>query len=331
MGFIVLSQIFGITYAQTSHASYRVVVATEEDNELTQDQIQQAFATILVRFSGTEAILEKPEIKIALKNARSYLARIINNQTIELEFSKPLVDDLFVKVQQSHWGNLRPTVLFWGVAQDERHLRFLDPDQDPDFFKKLFESAARYGVSLYVPLLDIYDTHHVSVHDIWGAFPSALWSASSRYEPDVLLLAKLDKQGTIDWEVLSRISPTIVLPTSEIGSFAQTKAALESLAQSLLQFYGVGSDKRQAHFELRVQGIRSGGDYAQIQQLIENLDSVKMASIKQIQPDRIVFDVSSNAASKDNFARILNLHKHFVQLAQNDINGTSTLNYEWVP
>ncbi|HHH42592.1 MAG TPA: DUF2066 domain-containing protein, partial [Gammaproteobacteria bacterium] len=99
-----------------------------------------------------------------------------------------------------YWGRERPDVLVW-LAVDDRGQRYLVAENAQDVAARaLRRAAARRGLPLTVPLMDLQDQRAVKFTDVWGGFAGTVRTASQRYRPQVILLGKLERaRGRSDW------------------------------------------------------------------------------------------------------------------------------------
>ena len=97
------------------------------------------------------------------------------------------------------WGSNRPNVLLW-IALGDGHRRELLGETGADEFNiELKRQAQLRGLPVYYPLWDLEDTASLSLAEIWGSFLDRIDRASSRYQPDTILTARLQQESSGLW------------------------------------------------------------------------------------------------------------------------------------
>lgn len=298
--------------------------------EPTDAAIIDSFKRVLIRVTADFDVTQQEGIAAQVSKARDYVNRVENqDKSVTVSFNSTLVQELLQKNGYTIWANRRPNVLVWGVKEVDNHLRFVTHEYESSFLSALSDTAERLGVNLIFPLLDLEDSVNVGVNDVWGQFPSSLWGGSARYAPDAILIHKWQKDGE-QWES----EWNLMLNDEDIkfdfkgGDPEQVaKAGLLTVSKALLDLYGVAPRKGKKPFEVAIRGIGSTHDFAQIQHLLNQLDSVHQVRLKQIQRDQATFEVQSQVSNKAALIRHLNLNRHLTQLAQN--SEDDKLFFQW--
>lgn len=179
------------------------------------------FKEVLVRKSGSTAILQSSDVQQAYRKVTSYLQRFEyirqstkNSKTpyiISLYFEPRLIDKLIQDAKMPLWGANRPVTIMW-IAVEENYKRQVlkenlvkDNQQNAnyssqqlitqDLVDSIQENATRRGIPVILPLMDLDDELIVSISDIWGLFPTTITEASQRYSADSIIFGRIRKQG----------------------------------------------------------------------------------------------------------------------------------------
>jgi len=161
------------------------------------------FGEIIVRASGRRDALMNPVIQAAIPKASSYLFSFsyTGNKTeiieckpqtrvgIQLDYSPQAVNQLLKQAQLPLWPSQRPKVLVWTAyrVQDSVELQRV-PDEVA--MAQLQSQTYFRGLKIQMPELDLEDNIALSVHDIWQVNLEKIKTASMRYKPDVIVVAR---------------------------------------------------------------------------------------------------------------------------------------------
>ncbi|WP_157981058.1 DUF2066 domain-containing protein [Pseudidiomarina insulisalsae] len=174
---------------------YRVQVNSQLASERTE-ALQEALRATLLKLTGDTDMLDHPAVADAMRNVRDYLVQYGYQQDEQLwlwaQFDQPQIDRLIQRADSGIWSNLRPQLLVWLVAEDEDLQRqVFAADSEAIIVQQMRNAAARRGLPIQLPLLDLNDTITVSVIDIWARFMDTISFASTRYSPDGIIVARI--------------------------------------------------------------------------------------------------------------------------------------------
>lgn len=181
------------TVVETNKA--RVEVA-DQQTSTRRSALRDAFAQVLVKMSGSKMVLNHPKIRSALQSPAQFLISYEydqhqNKQYYIGEFSREAIARLLREAKLPLWGQRRPDTLLWMVNQEERDKWILREGQPDPLVESVMQHAEQRGIPLALPLMDLTDNSKLSVYDIWGLFADRLSSASTRYQPDIVLAARI--------------------------------------------------------------------------------------------------------------------------------------------
>lgn len=167
----------------------------------------EGFKEVLVRKSGSSAILQSEEVRRAYRKVTSYLQRFEYarqedpeelSYIISLYFEPRLIDGLIQESKMPLWGSNRPLTIVWLAVEEgfERKI-VVENSLDNSSFELLQANGLRRGLPIILPLMDLEDELVVSISDIWGRFPTAIETASERYAADVALYGRINQLGDL--------------------------------------------------------------------------------------------------------------------------------------
>lgn len=298
----------------------------------------EALADVLVKVSGSIAVLQNPAVVAALGQARSHVQQYAYSREegaedtllARFEFDHAYVARLVREAGLPFWTANRPEVLVWLVAEDAGGRYFVNGDSAPELTAQLLAAFSRRGVPVQVPLYDLADSTMITPEDVWQLNGSALRAASGRYHVQDVIGGRLAtlSDGSIagDWAYLhgdDRIDRSV--SASERGEFlrggagivAEGMAARYAVASSVLDTGSVG---------ISVAGVNSYADYAAVVAWLESLELIDSADVAWVRGDMIELRLQAQGDAGQ-LARIIELNKRLLPEPANA--AASQLNYRW--
>ena len=200
------------------------------------------------------------------------------------------------------WGRTRPATLAW-IAVEQDGARFLlGGDNNEDLRQTLLQDAKRSGLALLFPLLDLEDQHNLNFADVWGGFQSAITDASERYQPDAILVGRLNLSSTDQWE--ARWSLYEKGQSQDwTGQYAQMNDVLQAGvtgAVGLLakRYAPVFAEDEPGVFKLDVDGVNSLKDVAHLSNYLKSLEQVKDVFLTRVDPGSASFRLDIRGSSQ---------------------------------
>jgi hypothetical protein len=163
-----------------------------------------ALGRVLVRLAGTSQVAQDPLVRErlidrapSLVNRFQYLSRRgPDGPRIRVHFTPESVREGLWQTGWPVWGPYRPGVVVWVAQRGNGGLELVSPDSRPRVFEALRGAAEREGLPLLVPLMDGTDRRRLAARDLLFEDWAAIRKASARYDPDVVLLLRLNPQGS---------------------------------------------------------------------------------------------------------------------------------------
>jgi len=149
-----------------------------------------ALTEVLVRVTGTTAVIESEEMASLFPNPAQFVSRYQAgpDDTLIISLERDAIERVLRQAGAPVWGTERPLTLVW-LAVDwgmgEREIVGADDpvrlpgdarsiDRNKLLRERVQEVAGRRGIPVVFPLLDLEDLTNVSFSDIWGGFDERL-------------------------------------------------------------------------------------------------------------------------------------------------------------
>ncbi len=325
---------------------YTTTVQVETQQETDRNiAFSAALKQVIVKMTGDQQFLEKPELDALFERPRRYVAGFsyqknalfdgrtssdkadvapVSKSESMAVFAQSLPEkEYLLKVQfegdalLNHirelglpvWGALRPSIIAWLVMQEngERHLV---NSNYPALSASLSRESERAGLPVFLPVGDLQDLSAVDLNELWGLFPSSVHAASERYPSDFKLLGRVyqaEEGLELKWTLLTGGSAkTGGAKSVDYQSLWRQMTA--GVAKELAQQFAVVSDTMADAQELRilVSGVEQFLDYASLVQHLESLSSVEEVSVQQIYQDKVGLGIGLRG-SRANFEQQVSL------------------------
>ena len=232
---LLLSAAVSVALAAPGNGFYQVVLPVDDlSSKQRRAAFNQAMAQLMVRISGTRAVLKEPAAQPLLKKADTYVRQYsylepaepaleditpedidftASDQQQQMELAQPAAPVLQIVIDFSGqaleramhsaglqvWGADRPATLVWvGVQTGEQRL-LLSEDSDHPIKQQLEDFAAERGIPLSWPLFDLDDRRAVTFTDLRAGFIETILSASQRYAAAAVIAGFLEQNRSDDW------------------------------------------------------------------------------------------------------------------------------------
>ncbi len=314
-----------------------VAVADHSQNALAS-AAGEALSAVLVKVSGSVAVLENPTLRSAIGNSRRYVqqyAYIQQNDgsgdlSARFEFDDSVISRLVAEAGVPLWTANRPSVLVWVVIQGPDGRQFLNWETAPEMMSNLKREFDRRGVPTQFPLYDLNDTAVIDTDELWRLTAPELQQASLRYGVQDIIAGRLvtlsNGNSVGDWSYLferSRIDRSIGAGSPQ--AFLQAGADL--VAGEMSARYAVAPSARvTGGVTVLVTGVSNYRDYASIVAWLEGLELVDFANVELIRGDEIRMNLVAQADAQ-RLAAIIELNERLVPVTS--IDSTTSLSYQW--
>jgi len=266
-----------------------------------QDAFDVALAQVLVKVTGRrEAVVDETRFPDAGRFVQQY--RLDSDQTVWVRFDEVALRRELDLLEEPVWGSERPSTLVWMIVDDgfggRRVLggssEDLSADQAPALGSPVLDDAAvieelqitadARGLPLLFPLVDTQEMLAISTRDVWGGFIESIEAASTRYEPDAVLVGRVRPmafdQPAVRWTLL--LDEERFDWEGDVGSGANDVA--DFFAARLAA--SVGSSNRVL---LSVDDVVDLDAYGRLSAYLERLDLVEALAVDTVDGNRVVF------------------------------------------
>lgn len=305
--------------------------------------IQEALSDLLVRLSGTETILEKPVIKNALEQADRYSKQISYHQpspnirTIRVQFKEAQVKNLIWQAREKVWDTKRPLTLAVLILDNHKKPTWVGQDFATQPMQEIQSLAAKRGLLIVFPMLDLTDTSQVSEQDVKDLNLAKLESLATRYNSDIIWTGKIkEENGKYTGNFLSMKKGKNIEFDAEGDSLASMlKDALEQLSDILKDINpntirsdsnSASSDAVSKAIPLTITGSLDGERYIRVMNYLIGLPAVTDVVVEQISADKTIFSIETSN-SKDELASLISRDPILIEntvVSETTISNTST-------
>ena len=285
------------------------VVLPDTDKQSEQKAREQALEQVLIKVSGQSAITQNEVIRKAMANNSAYISQfgygsLDGQQTLELSFDRAQIRNLLTQANATLWSAQRPSVLVWMVNDANRNRDIVWDQSGHTFEPQLKHAADARGVPVMMPIGDFEDITAINIPDLWGGFVQPIAGASTRYQPDAVLVVRIRQQADqsvkLGWQLFADkpefLATSQSAPVEGRSSGASAAALTEMMdqvadqlaAKHAVQLGGAG----EGDFAIQVGNIRSTEDFFALERLLTNLTSVASVNASKVQGNKVVFEVN---------------------------------------
>lgn len=294
------------------------VVLPDTDKQSEQKAREEALEQVLIKVSGQSAIIQNEVIHKAVANSSPYVSQfgygsLAGQQTLELTFDRARIRNLLTQANATLWSEQRPSVLVWMVKDANRN-RDIVWDQSGNTAEAQLKSAADMrGVPVLMPIGDFEDVTAINIPDIWGGFVQPIANASTRYQPDAVLVVRVRQQADesvqLGWQLFADkpedLASSQTAPAEGRAAGTSADALIEMMnqvADQLAAKYAVQlGGASDGEFAIQVANIQSTEDFFTLERMLTNLTSVASVNASKLKGDSVTFGMnllSSEAAFK---------------------------------
>lgn len=275
------------------------------------EAMREALAEVLVKVSGSAAVLNHEQVRKVLKKASAYaqqfqLVSYRPGRFFQLRDSRPrkilavsfdaaAVDRILQSASLPQWGHSRPSAIVW-LMVDYKGKRQLVDNQGRDLARDIIQFAgARRGMPLILPLMDLKDQAKVKTGDIAGGFFDRVRDASRRYETEAIIIGKVTGLANGRWDTRW----TLIhdgRPQSWDGSEKDMESAIiAGIGQATDRISSVYAQvvdvSRAGTILVRIDEVKSMRDYARVGRYLQSLAPVRNVLPVLMEKDHVLFQV----------------------------------------
>jgi hypothetical protein len=293
--------------------SEMVPVADRSEAELAK-AAQQALASVMVRVSGDERIVEVPSVADAITDARNrmslYTYEVDGSETLlYVQFDDRVIKNLVREAGATWWAPGRPPVLLWMVIDEPYARRFATTAEDGPLLRELAADFKARGVQLRLPLLDLEDAAALSPAMVWQKVLPRITAASERYGTRHILVGRMVQLSNgkllTDWLYLDDTQqrtrqvqgddPTPILAEA-------VDMTVDAMAEQYAVVLETVSDVESV--TVSIDGVRSLSDYRAVLALLDEIDILEGRQVAAIDGERLELRVRG-VSDAEALARLL--------------------------
>ena len=319
----------------------RVPVASQSVSD-RDVALREALRRTFLRVSGDDTLLEHEKVQLALQNVRNFVQQYGYQQeddqfVLWVQFDQPQVDRTIQSAGSGIWSNLRPELLFWLVVEDERLQRtIVGTGDNSELLAHLREQAQIRGLPVKFPLLDLNDSMSVSVLDLWARFDDRIDFASSRYDADGVVVARIyqsdraisEQTWTLDWTLkLGDVRWRGEVTADERAELGAKLIA--DISRQLSQRYSISANAEMAGlWRVNIVNLTTVSDVLNAEQQLSAVPSVNRVQLLNYGQHRAMFELYIQTDAEQ-IMRALDITKQFEAVNQQQRSTFETPVYRW--
>ncbi len=283
--------------------SATVPIAAQSEVE-RRKAVRQGLADVLVKMSGSRAVLNNVAVRAALSQAETYMLEFgyatqvsadgNPSNALTARYAAPLVDQLLREQQLPIWPANRPEWVVWVVVDRPDGLQFVTTDGDANLYAQLEQTFTRRGMTYQVPLLDLQDQLTLNTEQAWNFDAAALHAAARRYAAEYGFVVRYSRTSS-GWEGGWLLAGA---GTGERGTVSAQSlgelvvAALDAAVDRFAPRFAYAGGGSQTQASLTLENITSYQHYADALALVKTLEMVSNVQVTQVEGDLLHLSVN---------------------------------------
>jgi hypothetical protein len=305
---VLLLPVLAVQAAAEKLFESEVVVANQSPG-VRSHAMKTALQEVLVRVTGQHAVLSSEPARVLLQDPAQLVQQY---RYFTIPESEPPVLKMWVQfdgeairqaLQQqgvTYWGTERPDTLVWLAVEDRGKRYVVAADDGTDVYRQIEQAARQRGVPVLFPLMDLQDQAQVRFSDIWGGFFENVLEASKRYNPQAVLIGRLNRSPSGGWS-----SRWHLQVAGKPSSWSDSHQQLDKLAQQgiddtadiLASRFAVsqaGSNLNTVN--ISVTDVDSLSDYARLSEYLSGLTAVTGVQVEKVTGSDIRYALQLNGS-----------------------------------
>jgi len=320
------------------------ILVKSQDKRERDKAVLAGLKEVLVRKSGTEAVLQTYEVQQVFSKATRFLQRFEYQQLdqpveqvgadgvtemlfyrLSMTYDPVLVEDLIQSAGAPLWGNNRPAVLLW-IAVEDADKRYLIAD-DSELYEEVdwvARESERRAVPLLLPLNDLEDQAVIQFADVWGRFVAPIKNASLRYGTDIVVAGKVQS-------LMNEWQGKFVYINDDIEQLLDLRAnskrqlltnLVNQLTELMCQKYCVtrNIDDAQLVSKILVGGISGFAGFKQVEAELQKLSAIRKVEVAQVDGPYVLFHLQL-LGDIEAVTQSLELKREFVPMSEDEIKA----------
>ena len=273
---------------------------------------KKTLSEVLVRVAGDNAVLTSAPGQALLADAPGLVQQYRYftepgseppQLKLRVRFDGKAIRSALQQQGLSYWGSERPDTLVWLAVEDRGQRYIVAADDDNEVRKALDRAAQQRGVPVVFPLMDLEDQSQVRFSDIQGGFFENVIKGSGRYNPQAVLIGRLNRSPSGGWSSqwdLSVAGSTKTWRDSRAQLDALLQQGMEDTADALAsQFSVAGSGLGADTVNISIEGVNSLAAYDRVNKYLASLTSVNGLQVVQVNGATLQVALQLNGSLRD--------------------------------
>ncbi|MDR9406687.1 MAG: DUF2066 domain-containing protein [Spiribacter sp.] len=315
LGVVWLLALVGLAnpvHASTISGQIEVKVA-DESSAARAPAVTEAVDALLIQLTGRDGVVDLPVAAGIREQASRYLQGYsyrhgpapgvtepdasAEQTWLNARFDVSALRDRLVRRGVEVWPERRPRVLLWMAIERGAERRFGDPQTDAQWHQTLQDEAAKRGVQLLLPLLDLEDRQALQPADVAAGFAQPIQAASVRYAPDRIVSVRLnDGRGermTSRWTLMSDEAVQQRWRITDANLDATVQQSVKQLVEPLRRDLAFLPDLfASGRLQIAVTGIDGLSTHDRIRERLASVAGVERVTTLAVDGDRVRFGLA---------------------------------------
>jgi hypothetical protein len=275
------------------------------------EPLKAALAEVVVKVTGDRNSAAQPRLALMIARAGDFVQKFdyvpvkpdpatsldpIYTHMLRASFDAKAVNKALRDAGFPVWGRVRPLTVAWLAVQESAGKRYIvGADTSPEWRHPVLDAAARRGVPVLVPTLDLEDQLAVSFADVWAGFRNNLVTASQRYQADAVLVGRVRQDPATAWQVTWSFyqgGNSDQWESTGVTRSAALSAGMDKASDLLgLRFSKVYGLAENDTVRIRINDVHALDDYARVSRYLGSLDTVASWQLALVEPSSLIFDL----------------------------------------
>ncbi len=279
-----------------------VPIANQERSELNRT-LPAAFSQLLQKLTANPEVISQPWANLVMGQAERYVSSFRYQQPVEttegtreprlqlvIQFDSVAVTKLLEDSATPYWSNIRPTLVLWLLLDEGRKRQIINGEAE--FARAISTTADQFGLQIILPLMDLQEQSLVTASHLWLQDTQLLHQASSRYDSQIFVIARLqqhsDSKLSGDWLLsINGEQQQWVHPKVDVDDhFALAFAAMR---EPLFRRYSHSPLTIHSTSDLLVTRVTDFNSFRKIRDYLANLQGVTQVIPLQVAPGNVLF------------------------------------------
>lgn len=284
------------------------VLVSGQDRKERHRAVRSGLVTVLIKATGNSQAALQPGVPQLLDNSLKLLQQyryqtekrpdaisgeFVEQDIIWLRYNGNAIDRALRDIDVRVWPKTRPNTLVWLAIEEGSHRR-LSSGQDILFRDIVEREAGRRAIPVILPLMDLEDQRRLQVSDVWANFQDSIQAASARYQPEAVLVGRLQRLSASKWQARwSYFKGSRAWDWQLDGNLIEALAAgLDGAAEVLAaDIINSKPTNEQGVIKVLVKNIFTVDDYARTDSYLRSFDNVVDVQASRVERKQIMFNL----------------------------------------